>query len=89
MDSAGIEMRPDKCGVIFEKLSDNVIGGITDGRIAPLVKGQIRAFNREMLSVLLLNHSSKSKKYFLAPLHTREFVDGEINDSTKLYRGFN
>lgn len=89
MPYAGIEMRPDKCGVIFEKLSDRVMGGLTEGRMIPLVKGQIQAFNREMISVVLLNHSNRSKSYFLAPFHTKKFVEEEVDDSTQLHRGFN
>ena len=86
MEYAGIDMRPDRCGVVFEKLSDRVMGGITNGRMTPLVKGQIRAFNKEMMSVMILDPNTRSKHYFLAPFHTIEFVEEQINDSRKLYR---
>jgi hypothetical protein len=81
MDQVGIEMRPDKCGVIFEKLTNSVMAGVTGGYIAPIVRGQIEAFNREGISVVIFNHSNKQKKHYLADAHTIGFVEAEIDDS--------
>jgi hypothetical protein len=85
MDHAGIEMRPDKCGVIFEKFSDEVMAGVTDGRVEPIVQGQVEAFKREGISVVVFNHDNKQKACFLAAGHTREFVEKAVNDSAKLH----
>lgn len=82
MNQVGIEMRPDKCGVLFEKFTDSIMMGATDGYMAHLVNGQINSFNHEGISVVILDHSKKSKTYFLAKNHTKEFVDGEINYSS-------
>jgi len=82
MNHVGIEMRPDKCGVVFEKFTDNVMMGGTDGKIKPIVQGQIKFFNKEGISVVIVNHNTKTKTNFLANGHTRKFVEDEINDST-------
>jgi hypothetical protein len=85
MERAGIEMRPDRCGVVFEKLSDDVMGGVTDGYMTYLVRGQVDAFNREGLSVVIFDHSTRRKACFLAEGHTIEFVEAEIHGGAKLY----
>jgi hypothetical protein len=82
----GIEIRPDICGVVFEKYTDNVMMALTSGKILERVWGQIKFFNNEGISVVLFDHSNKSKTVYLSKGHTREFVEKEINDSRKLYR---
>jgi uncharacterized cysteine cluster protein YcgN (CxxCxxCC family) len=89
MKNAGDELRPDKCGVLFEKWSDYIMVGATDRyNISPLIMGQINFFNKEGISVLFINHKKKSKTFFLATGHSKEFVKGEINDSPKLHRRY-
>lgn len=88
MENADIDLRPDNCGTLFEKWSDTVMVGVTDVGISTLIHKQIDFFRSEGISVLFLDHSKKSKGYFLASKHTKEFVKGEINDSPKLYRRF-
>ena len=78
MDNVGIEMRPDKCGVIFEKFADTVIMGVTDGYVSYRVQGQIEAFKRENISVVMMDHSKRSKDYFFANGHTKEYVESKI-----------
>jgi len=78
MDNVGIEMRPDKCGVIFEKFADTVMMGATDGYVSYRVQGQIEAFKREGISVVMMDHSKESKNYFFANGHTKEYVESKI-----------
>jgi hypothetical protein len=85
MEKVHIDLRPDKCGVIFEKFTDNVIMGVTDGYVSYRAMGQIESFKKENISVVMMNHNTKTKKNFLSKGHTKEFVEKEINDSAKLY----
>jgi len=89
MEYAGIEMRPDKCGVLFEKFTDHLIVGVSQGIMSDLVNGQIEFFNREKISVVIISHFNKSKKNYLAEGHTKTFVENEINDNAELHRRFN
>lgn len=83
MENVSLDLRPDKCFMLFEKWSDSVMVGVTDKGILPLVMGQINAFNADGISVVTLDHSTKTKGYFLAPEHTTEFVKMEIKRSRK------
>lgn len=50
------EMRPDKCGMMFEKIGDKIIIGSTDGsitRLSPLLKKQVESFGKEGFTVVL------------------------------------
>lgn len=89
MEKAGKELRPDKCNVVFEKWSDKVIVGATDVNLSKLVLRQIGFFKREGISVLIIDHKKKTRTYFLAPGHTKQFVKKEINDSPKLHGRLN
>lgn len=89
MEHAGEELRPDRCNVLFEKWSDYLIVGATDTELSKLVLAQIDFFRGEGISVLIIDHSKKSKTVFLAPGHTRQFVKEQINGSTKLHRRLN
>jgi hypothetical protein len=46
------ELRPDNCGVIFER-SDKTMVGTIIGPMSLIVKGQIRSFKNEGFEVLL------------------------------------
>ena len=63
MNKASINLRPDKCGVIFEKLSNKLfIGTIDPKQEKPqdIVKDQISAFLNDGYSIIL--HHLKTKK---------------------------
>lgn len=78
MEHTGEELRPDKCHVIFDKLSDDVISAkleIGHGLI-PLVKGQIKYFNKEGYSVVAVR--GLECKYFLNGIHNEEHVKRAI-----------
>ena len=88
MKYADLDLRPDKCNALFEKWSDNIMVGVTDKCISTLIHKQIDFFRGEGISVLFLDHYTKSKVYFLAENHTKDFIKGDINDSPKLYNRF-
>jgi Fe-S-cluster containining protein len=84
MEHSHIDLRPDKCGVLFEKWSDKVIvGSMNISYISDLIEKQIDYFRSENISVIMINHFEKYRTYFLAQGHTKEFVQEEINNSIK------
>ena len=53
------ELRPDRCGMMFEKWSDKVIVGATDKiTIDKIALRQIHNFNKEGISILVINHKA-------------------------------
>lgn len=85
METVGIELRPDKCGVIFEKWADDIILATTRKGPTPLVVGQIKSFMRENISVVMLDQRLKKKTYYLAEGHTKEYVENKINGSSVVH----
>lgn len=85
MNIVAEDLRPDNCGVLFEKWSDKVIVGSTNDELSKLVLGQINYFNNEGISILMIDYSKKSRTFYLAPGHNKNFVREQINDSPKLY----
>ena len=77
---AHIDLRPDNCGVLFEKWSDYVMVGSTEYDLSDLMLGQIGYFNREGISVLIVNQEEKTRQFYLAEGHDIPFVEGEIRD---------
>jgi hypothetical protein len=91
MKVVGGDLRPDKCNVLFEKWSEKVMVGVTvEKTISDLVLSQIHYFRSEGISVLMVNHLEKTRTFYYAENHDRDFVRKEINGSiknggTKLY----
>ena len=86
MENVGEELRPDKCGVIFDRISDDVISArIEKGlKLNKLVVKQIESFNREGFSVLIFRE--QNSKCFLAKTHSEEYVRGIVDGHAKLHR---
>jgi hypothetical protein len=83
MERVHMDLRPDNCGVMFEKIADDIILGCTSGKFnQDLVLRQIGAFNSEGISVVVFNHAVKRKSLHLAVGHTQEYVDGVIDGRT-------
>ena len=78
MQHAHIDLRPDKCGVCFEKYSDKVIVGSTENKLSKLILGQIGFFQKEGISVLIVNMKKKERYFYLAEGHTIESVVEDI-----------
>jgi len=65
------ELRPDKCGVIFIKHTENIFSGalIHGAKITDIAKGQAMAFNKQGYSVIMLSVDEKHPYVMLADKH--------------------
>lgn len=63
-ENAPIELRPDKCGIIFEKLDDELILGTIkpDRLISDMGTQQLHSFNRQGYSVVLTKYDTAEVK---------------------------
>ncbi len=76
---APIELRPDKCKIIFEKISDDVFFGTQDADfpMTQMGKNQIIAFNNQGYSVVL---SVKGiHQLYLIDGHNKEYIKETID----------
>ena len=83
MQYAHIDLRPDNCGILFEKWSDYVIVGSVETMpnvLSNLIRNQIGYFQREGISVLVVNQKEKTRAFYLADGHDIPFVEGELKD---------
>ena len=85
MEQVGEKLRPDKCGIIFDRIGDDVITGrlSEDRDMTPLIEGQLASFLREGFSIVVF-HGEKHLAY-LQDHHDREYVIGVIDDGSKLH----
>jgi len=66
MKQVSINLRQDRCGVIFEKVTDNIFLGtvnLNETQLKDVVKNQIDSLLKEGFSIVLLN--SKIKEPFI------------------------
>ena len=65
MEKASIDMRPDKCGVIFERLDDIIIGTVDPEveRLNENVLGQLEYFKDEGFSLVLYKKGNSTYYY--------------------------
>lgn len=63
-ENAPIELRPDKCGIIFEKLDDELMLGTIkpDRPISDMGSQQLHSFNRQGYSVVLTKYDTAEVK---------------------------
>ena len=85
MEKVGIDLRPDRCRVIFEKISDNVILGIKDPdyKLRKRVLGQIGAFNKEGISVLIADVFTRKPFMYAAEGHDKHEVWAVVENRIK------
>jgi len=77
-EKARIELRPDHCGVIFEKLSDRLFYGTArDDELSEVAMSQIRYFMHTGFSVII------KKTLYLAPGHNVKDIEDDFNDRVK------
>ena len=79
MKKVSIKLRPDNCGVIFERVSDNIFLGTKEKKtkLNEIVMKQIFLLNREGFSVVI--HSLfEGKKIHLAKGHIKEDIINEV-----------
>ena len=86
MENAGIELRPDKSHIIFDKASDKTICARQDPdyELSELVMQQIKEFNKQGYSVAIFK--VEVAYVHLAKGHTLDQVKRDIHDRSKLYR---
>lgn len=93
-ENAPIELRPDKCGIIFEKMDDTLfIGTIKPNNpVSEYAFGQITAFNDQGYDVVLTKHDTIEPKVFVRKgidkfdvikkfLHYRRVADGKYTNN--------
>jgi hypothetical protein len=85
MENAGIELRPDNCGIIFDRAGDDVICARLEEatKLKPLVMGQINAFIDEGFSVLIFR--GQDSKCFLNIQHTEQYVRDTVHDRSLIH----
>lgn len=93
-ESAPLDLRPDKCGIIFEKLDDVMFLGTVKPKreISEYGMRQIDAFNKQGYNVVLAKHDTMQPRLFCAEgheqfdvlkrfLHHRKVADGKYTNN--------
>lgn len=94
MEKVGIELRPDKCGVIFEKITEDIFIALSVNslHLKNIVRRQIDVLIKDGFSValsklnkipIILTAAGKSKEEVYNAVKEKHY------DSTKLYGRFN
>lgn len=70
-NEAPIELRPDKCGIIFEKLDEDLFVGTIrpNSVVSEFGVNQVRAFNSQGFNVVMTKHTSKTPEIFACDNH--------------------
>lgn len=76
--SAPVEVRPDRCGIVFEKLSSRLIYGTTFKKVSKWGAAQTHAFVRQGFSVILIANTGKARQTFLSPRHDNAEIEAEF-----------
>jgi hypothetical protein len=74
-----IELRPDKCGVMFFKNSDRIFTGVIvpDVEVTNTAKGQIDAFNKQRFSVIIFKLGEHKPMIMPAKGHNKVAIYAE------------
>lgn len=74
--NAPIELRPDKCKMIFEKISEQLFIGTLDAgfNLTETAKNQVSSFINQGYSVILGATDYRKPKIFIAPGHNKEDI---------------
>ena len=77
------ELRPDKCGIIFIKRTDRIFSGalMPEIKTTDLAKGQIRSFNEQGYSVVLISLKEKHPHLMLGKGHKAWTVMAEYKEA--------
>lgn len=73
-----LDLRPDQCGVIFEKLSDRLIYGTVIARLTAKAAKQVYAFQAQGFSVVLAHNIGNSSRTVLAEDHDPDEIQAEF-----------
>lgn len=93
-EKAPIELRPDKCGIIFEKMDDTMFIGTVkpNNPVSDYGMRQVRSFMEQGYDVVLTKHDTLQPKLFVREgvdefnvlkkfLHYRRIADGKYTDN--------
>lgn len=74
-----IEMRPDKCGVMFFKNSDRIFTGVLvpGVEVSNKAKGQIESFNKQGISVIVFKLGESKPIIMNPPEHNKMVIYAE------------
>ena len=86
MEKCSEMFRPDKCGIVFEKISEVVFSGLTE-KLTEMAKDQIRAFNHEGFSVVVIEPNKTKKTVMLAHGHDMNIVRQAVENKLKERNG--
>ena len=80
METVSDELRPDKCGILFDRISDTVIAARLedDKKLNGLLSAQVDYFNQEGFSVVIFR--GREKKIFLNDHQTETDVIEILHD---------
>lgn len=90
MENVSTDLRPDKCGVIFEKLNDTLILGTGDPdrkEFPKYLNKQISLFTEDGYSVIMLNAKYKEPLIIPSPDKTSEEAWKEFKEEIETRHG--
>lgn len=85
MERVSINLRPDKCGIIFERLDDIMIGTIDNVILNDDAGGQLESFKKEGFSLVL--YREHIEPYVWSEKYTREEILEKIQKELKKLNG--
>jgi len=85
---APVEMRPDKCGIVFEKLSDQLFYGSVWKKITPQGRDQVHGFLDQGFSVVLVRNIGGTHRVFIAPGHDEAEIRTEFQRHVEEQYGY-
>jgi len=88
-DDITVELRPDKCGIMFTKLDEQIMFGLLDPNNTPSEMGkmQIHAFVEQGYSVVMSSSKIKDNGFFINPKHNRDDIETRFNKYIIEYYG--
>ena len=80
MEKVPVDLRPDNCGIIFDKITNKIIYGILnpEAEASETGKKQIGAFINQGFSVIMASIKEKDNGYFINPAHNKNDIKREF-----------
>lgn len=86
MNFAHIDLRPNNCGVMFEKVNETLMLGSVIGKlkdISELIKNQIRFFNDEGISVMMQQFNPHKFICYMVKGASKEKIQKALEEKSK------
>ena len=82
MKTRNISLRPDNCGIIFEKLSARIFFGtvILGMKVSDLGLGQTQSFLKQGFSVILASVEKEHNHFMISDSHTEDEIMAEFRE---------